>query len=50
MRTWLKEENAFGETIWGITSQNDTICIFNPSKNGYDALNGCKIEEDLETV
>jgi len=46
-RTWLTEYNEFGLTIWGINSNNEKICIFDPMKNGYDGLFDFNEEEVL---
>ena len=49
-RTWRTEYDDFGLTIWGINSNNEKVCIFNPMEHGYNGLFDINEQEDFNST
>jgi len=50
IQTWNTKYNCIGETVWGLSLNNEKICIFDGVKNGYEGLMGLKEAEDLNST
>jgi hypothetical protein len=50
VRTWNTEYGEYGNTVFGLDTDNNRFPIFDPSQNGYDGIFGHIEQEDLTST